>query len=115
MIEEMNRDLEAYDATRTRMIESGWSSAQEIRNVELQKEDKEKNWKHRIAESKKILEAARRSEVKHSAMSSVSSIDSLGGSYPVPTSNPISPIIPVTILPGGDSHSVKGSEHTLSK
>ncbi|CAZ79332.1 unnamed protein product [Tuber melanosporum] len=109
MIEEMNRDLEAYDATRARMIESGWSSAQEIRNVELQKEDKERNWKHRIAESKKILEAARRSEVKHSAMSSVSSIDSLGGSYP------ISPIIPVTILPGGDGHSMKGSERALSK
>ena len=115
MIEEMNRDLEAYDATRARMIESGWSSAQEIRNVELQKEDKEKNWKHRIAESKKILEAARRSEVKHSAMSSVSSIDSLGGSYVSLTSNPISPIIPVTILPGGDGHSVKGSERALSK
>ncbi|CUS14700.1 unnamed protein product [Tuber aestivum] len=115
MIEEMSRDLAAYDATRARMIESGWSSAQEIRNVELQREDKERNWKHRIAESKKILEAVRRSEVKHSAMSSVSSIDSLGGSYPPPTSNPISPIIPVTILPGGDGHSMKGSERTLSK
>jgi hypothetical protein len=106
MIEEKNRDLNAYDMTLARMKESGWSSAQEIRNVELQREDKERNWGKRIAESKKILEAMRRYEVKHSAMSSMSSIES----YPTTCSNPISPTFSVA-----DAQSLKGVEHTLTR
>ncbi|KAI5784635.1 hypothetical protein EDC01DRAFT_718151 [Geopyxis carbonaria] len=91
MIEEMNTDLNAYDATRTRMIESGWSSPQEIKNVELQRNDKARAWQERIAESKKILEGMRRSEVKHSAMSSVSSFDTALGSAPL-TSSHVTPL-----------------------
>jgi hypothetical protein len=86
MIEEMRGELEAYDATLARMRESGWSSPQEIRNVELQREETQRSWQQRINESKEILESMRRKEVKRSAMSSVSSFDSAatGASAPPP-------------------------------
>ncbi|KAA8907864.1 hypothetical protein FN846DRAFT_777704 [Sphaerosporella brunnea] len=80
MIEEMRGELEAYDATLARMIGGGWSSPQEIRNVELQREETQRSWQQRISESKEILEGIRRREVKRSAMSSVSSFDSCGSS-----------------------------------
>lgn len=78
MIEEMQSDLAAYDAARTRMVESGWSSPQEIRNVELQREEYERSWQASIAESKKILEGKRRTEAKDSATSSVASLECFG-------------------------------------
>lgn len=76
MIEEMQTELAAYDATLARMVSSGWSSPQEIRNVELQREEHARTWQQRVAESKKILEGTRRIEVKHEATSSVSSLNS---------------------------------------
>lgn len=119
MIEEMNADLNAYDATRAVMIESGWSSPQEIKNVEAQRADKERIWRERIAESKKVLEVMRRTEVKHYAMSSVSSVHSMDSTTTNsgPTSEPIA-LVPVTILPISDTQSLKslrGSERTLSR
>jgi len=99
MIEEMHRDLAAYDATHARMIESGWSSPQEIRNVELQREEHHRSWERRINESKKVLETMRRIEVKDLAMSSVCSFDSVwcGASGTQLTST--------TSLPNGDRNS----------
>lgn len=111
MIEEMHMDLNGYDATRARMIGTGWSSPQEIRNVELQRESKEREWKERIEESKKKLQDRRRYEVKHSAMSSMSSIDSFTTTTTATTaSSPMSPITPATSFTGGngDFPSMKG-------
>ncbi|KAL7268979.1 hypothetical protein RUND412_008376 [Rhizina undulata] len=114
MIEEMNADLAAYDATHARLVESGWSSPQEIRNVELQREDKEKTWKARIAESKRILECMRRTEVKHGAMASVSSFDSFGSlvNSSGPTSHPVS--LPLTPISSIDTQSQR-SERAMSR
>lgn len=78
MIEEMHSDLAAYDATHTRMVQSGWSSPQEIKNVELQREDKERMWKARIEESKKVLEGMRRCEAAKSVESLHSAISITG-------------------------------------
>lgn len=119
MIEEMNADLSAYDATRALMIESGWSSPQEIQNVTAQRDDKERIWKERIAESKKVLEVMRRTEVKNYAMSSVSSIHSIDStmSNNGPT-NDSKTLIPVTILPVSDTQSlrsIRSAERTLSR
>lgn len=109
----MNTDLSAYDATRAIMIESGWSSPQEIKNVEAQRADKERTWKERIAESKKVLEVMRRTEFKHYAMSSVSSIHSTDSTV---TSNESVPITPGTAFPDSQSlRSFMSSERTLSR
>jgi hypothetical protein len=114
MIEEMRRELEAYDATLARMIGSGWSSPQEIRNVELQREETQRTWQQRINESKEILEGMRRREVKRSAMSSVSSFDSFGslsaaGSSVQPSSGHVTS---ATSLPSIDAYSFAGSERS---
>lgn len=113
MIEEMNTDLSAYDATRALMVESGWSSPQEIKNVEAQRADKERTWKERIAESKKVLEVMRRTEFKNDAVSSVASIYSTDG--PVTSHEPV-PITPFTSFPDTQSlRSFMSSERTLSR
>jgi len=108
MIEEMRSELEAYDATLTRMISSGWSSPQEIRNVELQREEHQRTWQTRITESKNILEGMRRTEVKYSAMSSVSSFDSFGSAQQATSSQ----LTSVTSLPNIDAYSHSGSERS---
>lgn len=113
MIEEMNTDLSAYDATRALMIESGWSSPQEIKNVEAQRADKERTWKERIAESKKVLEVMRRTEFKNYAISSVSSVYSTDSAV---TSHEPMPITPSTAFPDSQSlRSFMSSERTLSR
>jgi hypothetical protein len=106
MIEEMQGELAAYDATLVRMKGTGWSSPQEIRNVELQREQHQHTWEARITESKKILQEARRSEMKDSAMSSVSSLDSFGSMSGTP-SHVSSP------CPSIDAYSFAGSERTI--
>lgn len=113
MIEDMNTDLSAYDATRALMVESGWSSPQEIKNVESQRADKERTWKERIAESKKVLEVMRRTEFKHDGMPSVSSIHNADSAI---TSQEPVPIAPFSSLPDAQSlRSFRSSERTLSR
>ncbi|KAF8243976.1 hypothetical protein K440DRAFT_28701 [Wilcoxina mikolae CBS 423.85] len=111
MIEEMQSELAAYDATLVRMKGSGWSSPQEIRNVELQREQHQRTWEERITESKKILQGIRRSEMKDSAMSSVSSLDSFGsmsGSVQLAPSHVTS-----APRPRIDTYSFAGPERTI--
>ncbi|KAI5840855.1 hypothetical protein DFP73DRAFT_177720 [Morchella snyderi] len=125
MIEEMNADLTAYDTAYSCMIESGWSSPQELRNVELQRKDKEAEWRVRIAESKKVLEHARRVEVmglaglerleSNASGASGVSVGSVGSE-----SMGMQTLIPVTVLPVGASEtgslrSLRGSERTMSR
>lgn len=113
MIEEMNTDLSAYDATRALMVESGWSSPQEIKNVESQRADKERTWKERIAESKKVLEVMRRTEFKHDGMPSVSNIYNADSTI---TSQEPMPITPFSSFPDTQSlKSFRSSERTLSR
>jgi len=109
MIQEMRSEIEAYDATLARMISSGWSSPQEIRNVELQRAEHRRSWQTRIDESKKILEGMRRTEVKCLAMSSVSSFDSFGSTQQATPSQ----LTSVTSLPNIDAYSHSGSEHSV--
>lgn len=125
MIEEMNADLAAYDTAYSCMIESGWSSPQELRNVELQRKDKEAEWRARIAESKKVLEYSRRVEVMglaglerletSSSGASAVSVGSTGGE-----SMGMQTLIPVTVLPMGASEtgslrSLRGSERSMPR
>ncbi|KAI5857159.1 hypothetical protein BZA05DRAFT_167452 [Tricharina praecox] len=108
MIEEMQSEIDAYDATLARMVSSGWSSPQEIRNVELQREEHRSTWQTRVNESKKMLEGMRRTEVKYSAMSSVSSFDSFGSTQQATSSQ----LTSVTSLPNIDAYSHSGSERS---
>ncbi|KAI5813416.1 hypothetical protein BZA77DRAFT_296006 [Pyronema omphalodes] len=73
MIEEMNADLAVYDATLARMRSTGWSSPQEIQNVETQREESKQSWDSRIEESKRVLQQRKMSE-----MANMSGFEELG-------------------------------------
>lgn len=73
MIEEMNAELAVYDATLARMRSTGWSSPQEIQNVESQREESRQSWDTRIEESKRMLQQRKMSE-----MANMSGFEELG-------------------------------------
>ncbi|KAK6334261.1 hypothetical protein TWF730_003475 [Orbilia blumenaviensis] len=64
MIEQMNREDDAFKVTEKHLSESGWTTPQEVQAIREQREETNAEWRKRIEESKRILIDIRKQEVQ---------------------------------------------------